>query len=50
MERNAEGTMGGCLEHMVFDAIAAKALNPLLPLPVLNGSVLWKIEGETYEG
>jgi hypothetical protein len=41
MERDGDGTIGGCLGHMVFDALAAKALNPLIPLPGLNGSRVW---------
>jgi hypothetical protein len=35
LERNGGPAYGGCLGHMVFDMTAAKAINPLIPLPSL---------------
>jgi hypothetical protein len=36
MERHGGPAYGGCLGHMVFDMIATKAINPLIPLPSLK--------------
>jgi hypothetical protein len=33
MERHGGPAYGGCLGHMVFDMLAVKATNPLIPLP-----------------
>jgi hypothetical protein len=38
MERHGGPAYGGCLGHMVFDMIASKAINPLIPLPSLASS------------
>jgi hypothetical protein len=36
MERHGGPAYGGCLGHIVFDMLAAKTINPLIPLPSLG--------------
>jgi hypothetical protein len=50
MEGEGGRSVGGCLGHMIFDTLAAKALNPLIPLPVRKESEMWIMEREAPEG